>query len=106
MVDIKNPQRIVLSITEPNGKLKNIQELKDSSEDVLGENSELKVYKAEITKVKTFGVFVRLENGLTGLIEKEKLVDPIKEYESGQLINCSVLNVDLSNLKVQLVEVE
>ena len=106
VVDIKNPQRVVLSITEPNGKLKNIQELKDSSEDVLGGDSELKVYKAEITKVKTFGVFVRLENGLTGLIEKERLVDSIKEYEAGQLIDCSVLSVDLSNLKVQLVEVE
>jgi len=104
VTDIKNPNRVVLSVTEPNEKLKNIQEMKDSSYDVLGENSESKIYKAEITKMKTFGAFVRLENGLAGLIEKEKLVNSIKEYEVGQLVDCSVLSVDLSTLKIQLME--
>jgi ribosomal protein S1 len=103
--DIKNAQRIGLSILEPNNKLKNIQELKDSSLEVLGENIELKIYKGEITKLKTFGVFVKMENGLSGLIEKEKLVNSIKEYEVGQLVNCSISSVDLSTLKIQLIEV-
>jgi ribosomal protein S1 len=105
VTDIKNPNRIVLSITEPNEKLKNIQEMKDSSYDVIDENSELKIYKAEIIKMKAFGAFVKLENGLSGLIEKEKLIHHIEEYGVGQLVDCSVLSVDLSTLKIQLTEV-
>jgi ribosomal protein S1 len=105
VVDIKNAQRIGLSILEPNEKLKNIQNLKDSSAEVLGENTELKIYKAEITKLKTFGVFIKLENGLSGLIEKEKLVNSINNYEVGQLVNCSISSVDTSTLKIQLTEV-
>jgi len=104
VVDIKNPQRITLSVTEPSSKMKNLQDLKDSSSDVLGENTELKIYKAEITKIKTFGVFVKMENGLSGLIEKEKLVNSIKEYKVGQSVDCSILSVDSSTLKIQLME--
>jgi small subunit ribosomal protein S1 len=104
VTDIKNPQRIVLSLLEPNEKLKTIQKLKDSSAEALGENTELEIYKGEVTKLKTFGVFVKLENGLAGLIEKEKLVNPIKDYEVGQLVNCSISRVDVSSLKIQLIE--
>jgi predicted RNA-binding protein with RPS1 domain len=78
--------------------------MKDSSSEALGEKSELEIYKAEITKIKTFGAFVKLENGLTGLIEKEKLVGSINEYSVGQLVNCSVLSVDSSTFKIQLIE--
>lgn len=104
VIDIKNSQRIGLSIIEPNEKLKTIQNLKDSSSEVLGENTELKIYRAEITKLKTFGVFVKIENGLSGLIEKERLVDSIEKYEVGQLVNCSISSVDTSTLKIQLTE--
>lgn len=104
VVDIKNPQRIIVSLTEPNGKLKNIQELKDSSEGFSDKGAESKKYKGEISKIKTFGIFVKLENGLTGLIEKERLANPINEYTIGKEINCYVLKVDITNLKVQLVE--
>jgi len=105
VTDIKNPQRITLSVTEPNEKLKSIQELKDSSSEVVGDDTQLKTYKAEITKIKTFGAFVKLENGLNGLIERERLMKSIKEYEVGQFVNCSVSNVDLSSFKIQLAEV-
>lgn len=104
VIDIKNPQRITLSVSSPNEKMKNLQEMKDSSEDILGENTELKIYRGEVTKIKTFGVFVKLENGLSGLIEKEKLVDSVKKYEVGQQVNCSILSVDSSTLKIQLIE--
>ena len=104
VVDIKNPQRIGLSATAPNEKMKNIQELKDTSSEVLGENTDLKIYKGEVTKIKTFGIFVRMENGLSGLIEKEKLVSSIKEYEVGQSVDFSILSVDGSSLKIQLME--
>lgn len=104
VIDIKNPQRVTLSVSEPNIKMKSIQEMKDSSSDVLGENSDLKIYKGEVTKIKTFGIFVKMENGLSGLIEKEKLVSSIKEYEVGQSVDCSILSVDVSTLKIQLIE--
>lgn len=104
VTDIKNPQRITLSVTQANGKMRSLQELKDSSEQILGENTELKIYRGEVTKIKTFGIFVKMENGLSGLVEKEKLVSSIKEYEVGQEVNCSILSVDTSTLKVQLIE--
>lgn len=104
VIDIKNPQRINLSATSPSEKMKTIQEMKDSSSDVLGNKSDLKVYRGEVSKIKTFGVFVKMENGLNGLIEKEKLLNSIKDYESGQEISFSILSVDNSSLKIQLIE--
>ena len=104
VIDIKNPQRINLSVSEPNEKMKAVQEMKDSSSEVLGENTDLKIYKGEVTKIKTFGIFVKMENGLNGLIEKEKLVSSIKEYEVGQSVDFSILSVDSSSLKIQLIE--
>lgn len=106
VTDIKNPQRVALSLSEPPEKLRNIQELKDSSANILGEDKDLKIYKGEITKLKTFGAFIKLENGLIGLIEKENLVNPVKDYEVGQSINCTIYSVDLSTFKIQLVEEE
>jgi len=104
VTDIKNPQRVTLSIQEPNEKLKNIQSLKDNSLDSTG-SSEGKTYGGEVAKLKNFGVFVRLENGLNGLIEKEKLAGKLESYEVGQKVTCMVSNVDSSSLKVQLIEV-
>jgi ribosomal protein S1 len=104
VTDIKNPQRIALSFTDPNPKMKMLQDLKDSSVSNSGENSEVEIYKGEITKLKTFGAFVKLENGLTGLIEKEKLRFSIDQYEVGQQVNCNISSVDLSTSKIQLME--
>lgn len=104
VIDIKNPQRVVLSFTEPNEKMKEIQILKDSSLEKLGENSEKESYKGEIIKLKTFGAFVKLENGLTGLIQREKLNFSIDQYEVGQKLNCYISSVDTSTLKIQLIE--
>ncbi len=106
VTDIKNPQRISLSLNGPSEKLKGIQDLKDSAIQNLEENAEPKIYKGEITKLKTFGAFIKLENGLTGLIEKERLVNSIKDYEVGQSVDCSILSVDAATLKIQLIEQE
>ena len=102
--DIKNPNRITLTVSTPTEKSKNIQEMRDSSHEILGETEDLKIYMGEITKIKTFGAFVKLDNGLTGLIEKEKLADPIEKYEVGQEVSCQVSSVDVSSLKIQLTE--
>lgn len=104
--DIKNPNRIILNMTQPTEKSKNIQDMKNSSHEILGETEDSKIYMGEITKIKTFGAFVKLDNGLTGLIEKEKLVDPIGKYEIGQEVACQVSSVDVSSLKIQLTEKE
>jgi len=64
----------------------------------------LKIYKGEVTKIKTFGIFIKMENGLNGLIEKEKLVRSVKDYEVGQSVDFSILSVDSSTLKIQLIE--
>ena len=104
VTDIKNPHRIVLSMDEPSEKSQTFQGMKDSSEEVLGETSDSKIYMGEISKIKTFGAFVKLDNGLMGLIEKESLIDPIEEYEVGQEVACHVSSVDLTTLKIQLTE--
>lgn len=104
VVDIKNPQRVTLSIQEPNEKLKNIQSMKDNSLESTGE-TEGKTYQGEVSKIKNFGVFVKLDNGLNGLIEKERLTKNIESYETGQKVNCIVSNVDPSSFKVQLIEI-
>lgn len=104
VVDIKNAQRVALSVQEPNDKLKNIQSLKDNSLDATGGN-EGKTYDGEVAKIKNFGVFVKLDNGLNGLIEKERLSKKLESYEVGQKVTCMVSNVDSSSLKVQLIEV-
>lgn len=104
VLDIKNPNRVVISFNEPNQKMKVVQEMKDSSVEKVGQISGLESHKGEITKLKTFGAFVKLENGLTGLIEKEKLNSPIDQYEVGQKIDCIISSVDTSNLKIQLIE--
>jgi small subunit ribosomal protein S1 len=98
--DIKNPSRVGLTLNQPSEKNKSLQEMKNISVEP-GEN---KIYKGEVSKVKTFGVFVKLENGFNGLIEREELADSINEYSPGQEVSCSVLSVDTSTLKIQLRE--
>jgi len=100
--DIKNPTRIGLTLNEPSQKNKSLQEMKDISVEP-GEN---KIYKGQVSKVKTFGVFVKLENGFSGLIEREELLKPVNEYSPGQEVSCSVLSVDTSTLKIHLREAE
>jgi len=99
VIDLKNPQRIVLSIKEPDNKSKDLQELKDVS---LMKDKENKIYTGIISKVKGFGIFVKLSNGLVGLIEKEKLVYPPKEYNVGDSISCTVLGVEIQTSKLHL----
>lgn len=98
--DIKNPSRIGLTIKEPSEKNTILQGMKDFSM----ESGENKIYKGKVSKVKTFGVFVKLDNGFNGLIEREKLSNPINEYSPGLEVSCSVLSVDSATLKINLME--
>lgn len=108
IMDIKGPEKIILGLSKENISQKNIllQEFKDNSEEVKGKNEKLNIYIGEITKIKTFGVFVKFENSLLGLIEKESLLKDIQQYNVGQNIKCNVISVDMITQKIKLIEVE
>lgn len=99
--DFRNPNRIVLRLNPPEGKDKDLQELKDIS---LSEDKENKIYRGTITKVKGFGVFVKLENGIVGLVEKNNLAKNPKDYEVGSEMTFMVLDVELQSSKLYLKE--
>ena len=97
--DFRNPNRIVLKLNPPEGKERELQELRDIS---LSEDKENKIYRGTVSKSKNFGVFVKLENGIPGLVEKDNLAKPPKEYEVGSEILCTVLDVELQSSKLYL----
>ena len=99
--DFRNPTRIVLKLTPPEGKDKDFQELKDVS---LSEARENKIYSGTVSKIKNFGVFVKLENGIVGLVEKDNLARSPKDYVLDEKIACTVLDVELQSSKLYLKE--
>ena len=101
VVDLKTPQRIVLSIKQPDEKSIELQSIKEIS---LTDERENKIYLGSIIKIKGFGVFVKLDNGLTGLIERDELDKNIKDYKVGDTIECNIMGVELQNAKLHLRE--
>ena len=99
--DFRNPNRIVVRLNPPEGKDRELQELRDIS---LSEDKENKIYRGTITKVKGFGVFVKLENGIVGLVEKDYLAKNPKDYEIGSEIEFTVMDVELQSSKLYLKE--
>lgn len=99
--DFRNPNRIVLRLNPPEGKDKELQELRDVS---LSEDKENKIYRGTVTKVKGFGVFIKLENGIVGLVEKDNLAGNPKDYEVGSEMAFTVLGVELQSSKLYLKE--
>ena len=99
--DFRNPNRIVLRLNPPEGKDRELQELRDIS---LSEDKENKIYRGTITKVKGVGVFVKLENGIVGLVERDYLAKNPKDYEIGSEIEFTVMDVELQSSKLYLKE--
>ena len=99
--DFRNPNRIVLRLNPPEEKDRDLQELRDIS---LSEDKENKIYRGTVTKVKGFGVFVKLENGIVGLVEKDYLAGNPKDYEVGSEMAFTVLDVELQSSKLYLKE--
>ena len=97
--DFRNPSRIVLRLNPPEGKDRDLQELKDVS---LLEDRENKIYRGSVTKVKNFGVFVKLENNITGLVERDYLAKNPKDYEIGEELDCTIMDVELQSSKLYL----
>jgi len=109
VIDLKNPQRIVLTVKEPDVKsielqrMKNVCIMRDNSESI-SVHFEEPIYIGTVTKIKNFGVFVKLDNGLTGLIEKEELEKLVKDYMIGETIECNIMDVELQSSKLHLRE--
>jgi len=97
--DFRNPSRIVLKLNPPEGKDRDLQELRDVS---LSEDRENKIYRGSVTKVKNFGVFVKLENNITGLVERDYLAKNPKDYEIGEELDCTIMDVELQSSKLYL----
>jgi small subunit ribosomal protein S1 len=99
--DMKNPQRIVLTVKLPDEKTTELQNIKDVS---LTDEREHKIYAGTVTKIKNFGLFVKLDNGLTGLIEKEELEKNVKDYVVGETIECNIMEVEMQSARLHLRE--
>ena len=101
VMDLKNPNRIVLTTKEPDNRSLELQKIKDVS---LSNEKENKIYIATITKVKNFGVFVKLDNDLNGLVERDELERDIKDYRVGDTIECNILDVDIQSARLHFRE--
>lgn len=101
VMDLKNPARIVLTVKEPDEKIIALQKIKDVS---MTEERETKIYVGTVTKTKNFGVFVKLDNGLVGLIDRDELEKGVKEYAIGETIECNILDVEIQSSKLHLRE--
>ena len=65
------------------------------------------VIEGEITNVTDFGVFVKLEEGIEGLvhvseISKDKVKTPIGMYQVGDILKAIVINVSAKDRKIGL----
>lgn len=60
--------------------------------------------KGEVTRVSSYGVFVRLDEGLEGLIHISK-VPPEADYKTGDSVTCTVESIDAVAHRISLIPV-
>jgi small subunit ribosomal protein S1 len=60
--------------------------------------------KGEVTRVSTYGIFVRLEEGIEGLIHISK-VPAESDYKSGDKVTCTIESVDVNAHRISLIPV-
>ena len=65
------------------------------------------VVEGEITNVTDFGIFVKLEEGIEGLvhvseISKDKVKTPVGMYQVGDMLKAIVINVSAKDRKIGL----
>ncbi len=63
--------------------------------------------QGKVTRIVNFGLFVELDNGLEGLVHVSEIPDCsaqdlAKQYRVGDLLRCSILNVDHEGRKIAL----
>ncbi len=97
---------LVLGINENDGKL-NLsikQLLPDPWADLAKKYSTDKEVKGIVTRVSAYGVFVKLEDGVEGLIHISK-VPAGTEYEVGETVKCTIESVDVKSHRISLIPV-
>lgn len=97
---------MVLGINESDGKLNlSLKQLLPDPWVKLSEKySTDQQIKGEVTRVSPYGVFVRLEEGIEGLIHISK-VPPDTEYKPGEEVTCTIESVDAHAHRISLVPV-
>lgn len=75
-----------------------------SSNNLVNKYTPDQIVKGVITKVTQFGVFVKLEEGVEGLIHSSKL-GPDDNFEQGQEISVMIDAVDLDKKRISLAPV-
>lgn len=97
---------LVLGINEHDGKL-NLsikQLLPDPWTDLAKKYSTDKEVKGVVTRVSAYGVFVKLEDGVEGLIHISK-VPAGTEYKVGEEVKCTIESVDVKSHRISLIPV-
>ena len=98
--------RIIKIDTEKENISLSLKSLADSPADIFAaKHSNGDIIKAEIKDIKDFGVFVKLENNLDGLIRKEDLLPTAEGEEAlkiGDTIESVVVNIDKQRNRVRL----
>ncbi|OGG19247.1 hypothetical protein A2721_00235 [Candidatus Gottesmanbacteria bacterium RIFCSPHIGHO2_01_FULL_47_48] len=97
---------LVLGINENDGKLNlSLKQLQpDPWQDLAKRYSADQQVKGEVTRVSSYGVFVRLEEGIEGLIHISK-VPAGTEYKPGEEVTCTIESVDANAHRISLVPV-
>jgi small subunit ribosomal protein S1 len=100
----------IISIDKETAKITlSRRQLKDNPWDKVDELFPVgKVVRGEVVSIVNFGAFVRLTEGLTGLIHisdlswTERVTDPRKYLEDGQRVRCVILEVDKEKQRLSL----
>lgn len=97
---------LVLGISETDGKLNlSLKQLQPDPWIKLSEKySTDQQVKGEVTRLSPYGVFVRLDDGIEGLIHISK-VPADTSYEVGQSVNCTIESIDVAAHRISLVPV-
>ncbi|MDR2685144.1 MAG: 30S ribosomal protein S1 [Rickettsiales bacterium] len=60
------------------------------------------VIEGEVKNMTEFGLFIALTQDLDGMVHVSDLVDPIKNYERGQMVQAKIMNIDVEKERVTL----
>lgn len=116
---LQNPKKVlkegqevevkILSYNQKEEKISlSIKQIKPNPWEVFEENYEIgKVYEGEVVNLTDFGAFVKLEEGLEGLvhiseISTDRIDKPSDELAVGEKIDVKIIDTDLENQKIKL----
>lgn len=96
----------ILGINENDGKLNlSLKQLQpDPWFKLAAKYSADQQIKGEVTRVSSYGVFVKLEDGIEGLIHISK-VPAGTEFKSGEEVTCTIESIDANAHRISLVPV-